>query len=410
MNISQNYHAPLLSLTGLNKKNRVLLTFCLLISFYSFASIKVGSNYVSPLTNNGYGKSYIFVENGVEFSVFPDGQFDFNILNNNSSLNISYGSPNVNISFNAGYNYNSSVQYDEFGAIIQIEHTPVYYDNYGRVIQAGNINIFYNNFGYVSRIGGLNVFYNRYNTFTHCTGYINIYNRSYVYRPWHRYYCAPTYRYRVVYNRPYRRYYYPVRYNYCRPFYNNYRPRTAVGVRRGHTIYRNSVYATANRNTRNRTTISNNHSSRRSYANNKSRLRNNTTINRKNLNNNNRRNYTNSNKQVKYNRKQYASRLDKTIVKRENYNNSTRRIHEKNSSPSARAKHVSQQNRIISKTRLDKKPKHSNSRTYNKKQNSKISTPSKRIIKTSEHNTRRVASHNRNSSNNNIKSSLRRRS
>jgi hypothetical protein len=25
----------------------------------------------------GYGNNFIFVENGIEFSIFPDGQFDF---------------------------------------------------------------------------------------------------------------------------------------------------------------------------------------------------------------------------------------------------------------------------------------------------------------------------------------------
>ena len=32
----------------------------------------------------GYGNSFIFNVDGIEFSVFRDGQFDFNILRNNS--------------------------------------------------------------------------------------------------------------------------------------------------------------------------------------------------------------------------------------------------------------------------------------------------------------------------------------
>jgi len=136
----------------------------------------------------GYGNSFIFVEDGIEFSVFRDGQFDFNVIRNNSRLGVNIGSPNVSISFNSGYDYNGYVQYDEFGAIIQIENIPIYYDYYGRISQAGNVNIHYNNFGYVNRVGGLYVHYNRYNNFSHYTGYINVFNRGYVYRPWHRYY------------------------------------------------------------------------------------------------------------------------------------------------------------------------------------------------------------------------------
>src|SRR5690606_20293780 len=209
----------------------------------------------NAMYNRGYGNAFIFVEDGIEFSVFPDGQFDFNLMRYANNENVSYGSNNFNLNFNSGYNYNPYVQYEEFGAIIQIENTPIFYDYYGRIIQAGNVNIHYNNNGYVSRVGGLRVFYNNFNVFTHFTGFINIYSRHYVYRPWHRYYVVPAPNYCVVYNRPYRRYYEPVRYVYTRPFYNNYRPRTAVATRRGDVIARNRSYATVNRSSRNVTRV-----------------------------------------------------------------------------------------------------------------------------------------------------------
>ena len=254
------------------KKIISLLIGIIFIGFTVNAATTNNSNSnISSTYYGGYGNSFIFVENGIEFSVFRDGQFDFNIVGNNSNLGLSINTPNANISFNTGSNYNNYVQYDEFGAIIQIQNSPVYYDDYGRVIQAGNINVYYNNLGYVSRVGGLYVNYNSYNNFSYTTGYINMYNRVYAYRPWHNYYCAPSYRHAVVYNRPYRRYYYPMRYNYCRPFYNNYRPRTSIGGRRGNTVYKNSRYATVNRSKRNRTTVNTNNNSRRAVAQNKSR-------------------------------------------------------------------------------------------------------------------------------------------
>ncbi|WAC02573.1 hypothetical protein N7U66_02415 [Lacinutrix neustonica] len=201
----------------------------------------------------GYGKSFIFNEQGIEFSVYADGQFDFYMPNYGPKVNVSIGSPNVNISFNSGYDYSAYVQYDEYGAIIQIENTPIYYDYYGRITQAGDIYINYNNRGFITRVGGLYVHYNRYNTFDHCTGYINVYNRGYVYRPWHRYYAIPAYNHCVVYNRPYRQHYTPIRYRYNRPYTNNYRRTTAVASRRGNTISRNRSYAS---NTNGRTRAS----------------------------------------------------------------------------------------------------------------------------------------------------------
>ncbi|BAO56446.1 hypothetical protein [Nonlabens marinus] len=169
----------------------------------------------------GYTDNFIFVEDGIEFAVFPDGQFDFNYLNNGPQLNGYVDLGNVNISFNTGFDYDPYVQYDQYGAVIQIENTPIYYDSYGRVIQAGDVFINYRN-GYVNRIGNLYVRYSRPGIILNYTGYINVFNRHYVYQPWHRYYAAPFVDRVVVYSTPYRAYYNPIRfsYNYHRTYWN----------------------------------------------------------------------------------------------------------------------------------------------------------------------------------------------
>ena len=117
------------------------------------------------------GSRYIFVEGGVEFSVYPDGEFDFvlpQIAQNYVNVNVNAGP--VNISYNSGYNYDPFVQYDDFGAVIQIESVPVYYDNWGRIIQAGSVYINYNN-NRIVNVGGLRVFYNG-PRFSHVSGFI----------------------------------------------------------------------------------------------------------------------------------------------------------------------------------------------------------------------------------------------
>jgi hypothetical protein len=337
---------------------------------------------------NGYGNSFIFVEGGIEFSVFPDGQFDFNILRNRSHLSVSIGSPNLNLSFNSGYNYNTYVQYDEFGAVIQIENTPVYYDYYGRVSQIGNIRINYNN-GFVSRVGGLFIHYNRYNVYTHATGFINNFNRFYVYRPWHQFYRIPAYNYCVVYNRPYRRYYTPVRYNYSRPYYNNHRPVTAVASRRGVTIERNRDYATARdryksssrKNDANRTNTSN----RRDYASvDKNERVHNSVRRSSNINESNNKNRTVNNSPVKSNR---ISRADVN-----NNNNITR---------TRTTENVKRRSNTVSQ-----KPNSSSERKYNK--TSTRSTPNV-TRSSSQTRTKAAAKNNKSSSRNNIASSRIRR-
>jgi len=102
-----------------------------------------------------YDNSFIFVEQGVEFSVFRDGQFDFNVLNNGPRFSAYTDFDDVSISFNTGHSYDAYVQYDDYGAVVQIENIPIYYDYYGRIVRAGDVRIRYNNYGYVNRVGGL---------------------------------------------------------------------------------------------------------------------------------------------------------------------------------------------------------------------------------------------------------------
>ncbi|MEP6261811.1 MAG: hypothetical protein ABJ092_09555 [Gillisia sp.] len=168
-----------------------------------------------------YGEAFIFVEGGVEFAVYPNGEFDFHY--NPQFLNTSIvhiPNPGRNISYNSGYNYDAFIQYDDFGAVIQIENVPVYYDFYGRLIQAGNVTLRYDNHGRIVRVGGMNIRYNRFNQPIRYVGMINHYNTRYIYRPWHQYYMRPHQNYRVVYFEPYRAYYEPVRMNYIQ--YTNY--------------------------------------------------------------------------------------------------------------------------------------------------------------------------------------------
>src|SRR5690606_13176806 len=110
----------------------------------TFASICIGLITFKSSANNldtyaTYdGTKVIFVEGGIEFSVFPDGQFDFVYLGH-TNTEVSISTPNVAVSFNSGYNYDAYVQYDSYGAVIQIEDTPIYYDHYGRIVRAGSV-------------------------------------------------------------------------------------------------------------------------------------------------------------------------------------------------------------------------------------------------------------------------------
>jgi hypothetical protein len=184
------------------------------------------SNNDIKLFEKNYNNSFIFNEQGIEFAIFLDGQFDFNISygqHYNSVISFS----NVNISFNTGYNYDAFVQYDAYGAVIQIENAPIFYDYYGRIVKAGSVKIRYNRHGHVSRIGGLSIYYNSFNTLSHFSGFINTLNRRYVSRPWYSYYSKPLMSLCVVNVKPYRRHYSPVRYRYYSLYQHNLRPKVS---------------------------------------------------------------------------------------------------------------------------------------------------------------------------------------
>lgn len=195
-----------------------------LVLLLTVTTIKATNTEHTAVVNNiNYnGKAYIFIEGGVEFSVFADGQFDFVYLPTYNNSTLSGTTPSVFASFNAGHNYEAYLQYDQYGAIIQIEDVPVFYDMYGRIIRAGDVEIRYIN-RRISRIGDLQIYYNRHGDYINCVGYINSHNRFYSYRPWHRHYVRPSYNNCIVWNFPYRRYYTPIRYSYYDHlrYYNN---------------------------------------------------------------------------------------------------------------------------------------------------------------------------------------------
>lgn len=167
---------------------------------------------------------FIFIENGVEFAIYPNGEFDFAFVGRNYAHN-PYNSAHRNFSYNGGYNYDFYIQFDRYGAVIQVENVPIHYDYYGRITRAGNVRISYRN-NYVSQIGMMHVVYNTHYVYDYSYGYINTYNRTYHVQPWHHYYARPVYT--VIYHEPYRRSYNPVRYSFedHRKQYNDNRGRS----------------------------------------------------------------------------------------------------------------------------------------------------------------------------------------
>lgn len=216
--VFHNYSADqineLLTFNTIKMKKSALIVAFILTILSPLAAAESKESTTNYTYYNEYGETFTFVERGITFSVFQNGEFDF-YINPRDGVHVGVNLANVSLSYNSGYDYDAYVQYDDYGAIIQIEDIPIYYDYYGRISQAGNVRIHYNG-QRLARIGGLYIHYNRFGVYSHYTGFINRWNRRYVFHPYHNYFVRPVFNRCIVSYNPYRRWYRPIRYDYYR--------------------------------------------------------------------------------------------------------------------------------------------------------------------------------------------------
>lgn len=135
-----------------------------------------------------YTQPVMFVERGVEFLIFPNGEFDFNTdiyyrydsyYRNGKSkrrgINTTYGAPGVR------YNYSRSrgvyVAHDRLGRVRRVGNVYVNYDHYGRIKRVGSVYIKYRH-GRLKQVGGLHIKYNRKGKVIDTWGKINRSNQG----------------------------------------------------------------------------------------------------------------------------------------------------------------------------------------------------------------------------------------
>ena len=109
----------------------------------------------------------VFTERGIEFFVFPDGQFDFNTLPSTGgdmyyksskakSVNKTYGAP----SNFRNQNFGVKVEHDNSGKVRRIGNVFINYDANDRIKRVGSVYMTYNRFA-LEQVGGLHIIYNR---------------------------------------------------------------------------------------------------------------------------------------------------------------------------------------------------------------------------------------------------------
>ncbi len=120
----------------------------------------------------------VFIEGGVKFFVYPEGDIDFKILRTRSRTRQAHYNWNRNIhgapGSHAYYNpYRRAVRYDYYGRLKKVGVNYINYDRYNRVRRIGTITVRYNRKGLLYEVGGLHIYYNKYGKIKYTEGNVH---------------------------------------------------------------------------------------------------------------------------------------------------------------------------------------------------------------------------------------------
>jgi hypothetical protein len=118
----------------------------------------------------------VFIERGIEFFVFADGQFDFNTepskgsdmyyrRSRTSAVNKTHGAP----SNFRNKNHGVKIEHDKSGKVRRIGNVFVNYDSNDRIKRVGSVYMSYNRYA-LEKVGGLKIIYNRRGQIVDITG------------------------------------------------------------------------------------------------------------------------------------------------------------------------------------------------------------------------------------------------
>jgi hypothetical protein len=117
----------------------------------------------TTITRFGFDEPIKFTERGIEFYVFPNGEFDFNTRPQDSQGDYYYKTGGRRSSVEVERepsNYGVRIEHDAFGRVRRVGNTFINYDYNDRVNRIGTVYMKYNRFA-LAQVGGLSIIYNR---------------------------------------------------------------------------------------------------------------------------------------------------------------------------------------------------------------------------------------------------------
>ena len=124
-------------------------------------------------TRFSFDEPISFTERGIEFFVFPNGEFDFNTRPEDSHGDYFYKGAGKKaekrIERGGPVNFGTLIEQDDFGRVRRVGNTFINYDTRDRVSRIGTVYMRYNRFA-LTQIGGLQIEYNRFGEITNMFG------------------------------------------------------------------------------------------------------------------------------------------------------------------------------------------------------------------------------------------------
>ena len=175
------------------KKITLLVASILLVGSVANASEVIKKSGEEKRTRYSFDEPISFMERGIEFFVFPNGEFDFNTRPEDSEGDYFYKTAGKrgNTQEQRPTNYGTRIEHDSFGRVRRIGNTFINYDNRDRVSRIGSVYMRYNRIA-LTQIGGMRIIYNRRGEIVDTVGNIKSYS-GYVYNNYNNHYYDDNY-------------------------------------------------------------------------------------------------------------------------------------------------------------------------------------------------------------------------
>lgn len=161
------------SLNAWIMKKITLLAICFLAGSWVTAQVATAhdSQRRGHVASIHFDEPIVFMERGIEFYVFHNGDFDFNTRPFDTQTSFIYRRGN-SARANVAINYGVRIDHDAFGRVRRVGNTFINYDGFNRVNRIGTVFIRYNQFG-LAQVGGMHFVYNRRGALVSVHGFVN---------------------------------------------------------------------------------------------------------------------------------------------------------------------------------------------------------------------------------------------